>query len=238
MSGTVSSTVREGIATIEFVGGPGNALSLAMVGDLTDAIGAARNAKLVVLQSAGEDFCLGRDPRGGPSATTAIEIRDQLVAPILGLYDAIASLPIPIVCAAQGRAVGLGCALAAACDITIAADNAKFKLPEMERNLPPTLAISAMMRKLPEKSLAWLVYSMCEIGAAEARQLGIVSSIVAPLELGPATRELADKLALRSRAALVAVKDYLRSAPLMPHKAAADFAAGIIVTVMASRGNE
>ena len=87
-------------------------------------------------------------------------MRRNVTEPILNVYDEIAAAPQPVVCAVQGLAHGFGCAIATACDITIAADGARFKLPEMEKDLPPTLAISAMMARVPRKALTFMVYSM------------------------------------------------------------------------------
>jgi enoyl-CoA hydratase/carnithine racemase len=84
-------------------------------------------------------------------------MRDQVLQPILDVYDAISAAPQPVICVVQGAAYGFGCATAAACDITIAADVATFRLPEMTHDLPPTLAMSALMTKVPRKALAWMV---------------------------------------------------------------------------------
>ncbi len=105
-------------------------------------------------------------------------MRDQILQPILDVYDALNNVPQPVVCAVQGAALGFGCAMATAADITIAAEGATFKLPEMTHNLPPTLAISALMTKVPRKAIAWLVYTLAEIDAKTALSLGIVSAVV------------------------------------------------------------
>ena len=129
-------------------GADGNLLSLEMIGRLEGLIRSAAQCTVISLSSSGPDFCLGRDHKNRPVMATAMEVRDRLTRPIMGLYEAIASSPAPVVCAVQGRASGLGCALATCCDITLAADDATFRLPELEGNLPPTLAISAMMTRM------------------------------------------------------------------------------------------
>jgi enoyl-CoA hydratase len=212
----------------------GNLLTLTMIGELEEAIRQTGDAKVVVLLSAGPDFCLGRDPLGNPASPTALDIRDNLIRPILSLYEAIATAPAPVVCAVQGRAAGLGCALATACDITIAAENALFRLPEMEKNLPPTLAISAMMAKVPRKTLAWLVYRMIDLDARDARLFGLVSEVVPADSLEDATKTLVRRLSERPLDALATVKEYLRSAPEMSPRAASDFAASLLASVLSS----
>src|SRR2546423_2243946 len=195
----------------------GNVLTTDMLRALTAAIksAAASDAKVIALRSTGADFCRGRDPKGGPTNPTALALRDQVLQPILDVYAALNDAPQPTVCAVQGAALGFGCAMATACDVTIAADNATFKLPEMTHNLPPTLAISALMPKVPRKALAWMVYAMPQIDAATALQIGIVSAVAPLARLDAAVAETLATMTSRSTAALVAVKDYLRSAPTM-----------------------
>jgi enoyl-CoA hydratase len=216
----------------------GNLLTVDLLRELTAAFRAAAvtDAKVILLRTAGADFCRGRDVRGGAPSPTAMAMRANVCEPILQIYDAIAEAPQPVVCAVQGIAHGFGCAMATACDITIAADNARFKLPEMEKDLPPSLAISAMLARVPRKAITWMVYSMEEIDAATAQQLGIVSHVVPGGELDAAVSKLLATMTARSPAALVAVKDYLRSAEHMDPRGARDFAGNLLATVLSSAG--
>lgn len=214
----------------------GNMLTLPMIAALAQAVrDAPGDANYVHLSGAGADFCRGRDPQGAPAATTALDIRAALIEPILSLYDALSACPVPVVCSVRGAARGLGAALATACDVTIAAEGARFDLPEMEKDLPPTLAISAMMRKVSPKALALMVYGMDAIDAREAQVLGLVSKVVPDDELTPATQRLLATLRSRSREALVAVKDYQRAAPELGARSGRDLAANLLASVLSSR---
>jgi enoyl-CoA hydratase len=239
MSGIIK-TARDGmVATITIDrGAEGNQLTIDLIGELSSAFRAASasDASVITLQSTGADFCRGRDPRGEQPTSTALAMRKRVVDPILDLYDAIGGTRQPIVCAVQGAALGFGCALSTACDITFAADDSRFRLPELEKSLPPTLAISAMMSRVPRKALTWMVYSTKEIAAERALQLGIVSSVVPSAQLRTLANELVAELTNRSPESLVAVKDYMRSAPAMDPRGAADYAASLISTVVSSSG--
>lgn len=215
----------------------GNLLSLQMIAALEATIRSAADCNVIALTSAGPDFCLGRDRSDRPVMQTALDVRDKLTRPIMGLYDAIASSPAPIICAVQGRASGLGCALATSCDITLAADDAIFQLPELEGNLPPTLAISAMMTRVPRKALAWLIYSMRPIGARDAMVWGLASELVPAAALLSRLEEMTADLALRSREALVAIKEYLRTAPAMTPQGAEGYAMSLLASVLSSTRN-
>jgi enoyl-CoA hydratase/carnithine racemase len=237
----MSDTIRSGrdgaVATITIDRATeGNLLTLDMLRTLTAALraAAATDAKVIALRTTGADFCRGRDPKGGPANPTALLLRDEVLQPILDVYDALNGAPQPVVCAVQGAALGFGCAMATACDVTIAAEGATFRLPEMQHNLPPTLAISALMPKVPRKALAYMVYAMPVIDARAALSLGIVSAVVPAGVLDAAMSETLAGMTSRSRPALVAVKDYLRSAPLMEPRGAAAYGVSLLSGVLAS----
>ncbi len=215
----------------------GNMLTLALVRDLAGLIAqAAASSHAVLLQGAGEDFCRGRDPAGGtPVGKSAMELREQLIAPILGLYEAVRAAPVPVVARVQGRATGLGCALAGICDIAVASEDATFQLPEMEKNLPPTLAISALLDRVGKKAVTWLVYSTATIGAKRALELGIVSDVVAAERLDAAVDNLTRFLASRTLVSVRAVKEYIAYAP-ESGPSVASMAGNLLAVALASNG--
>lgn len=218
----------------------GNMLTIAMVRDLTAEIeraGGDPATKAVLLAGSGDDFCRGRDPAGSPEAAprTAVEVRSALTTPILEFYAAVRAADVPVVARVQGIANGFGCAVAAVCDITITAADARFALPEMKHDLPPTLAMCAHIDRTMTKSIAWLVYSTGEVDAETARALGFVSHVAAPGALESETEALLTALAERSREALVTCKTYLRNARLMETDQAADYAGNLLSVVMSSK---
>jgi len=213
-----------------------NMVTLPMIGTLANGFRSLpRETKVVHLTGAGTDFCRGRDPQSDPIATSATEIRALLLDPILDLYDAISACPVPIVCSVRGAARGFGAALSVACDITIAAADARFSLPEMERNIPPTLAMSAMLQRVGPKALAYLVYSTAEISADLAEKFGLASVVVPNDELSAAVDKLLGNLRSRSKSALVAVKTFQSTAPGLLPRAKSVLAAEILANVVSSR---
>jgi enoyl-CoA hydratase/carnithine racemase len=232
-------TGREGAVATITINRPaeGNILTMDMIWALGMALRSAgeSDAHVILLRATGNDFCGGRESKSGPPPS-ALALRNNVLQPILNVFDAVATVSQPVVGAVQGAALGFGCALAAACDITIAADNARFRLPELEKDLPPTLAMSAMMSRVPRKALAWMVYTTAEIDAPAAQRLGIVSSVVPLGELGGATTKLLSALSARSRDALLAVKEYMRSAPMMEPRGAAAYGGTLLSAVLSSAG--
>lgn len=216
----------------------GNRVTNEMAAELAERIGAAGRdgSKLVLLRGAGENFCLGRElPPGAELDATAIGIRNVVTEPALAAFAAFHRCPVPIVAAVQGRAVGMGCAMAGLADITIAADNARFLVPEMDRDLPPTLVMWALADRVPRKAVSYLVYGREEMGAEAAFNLGLVSRVAPAGELDATIAALAAKMADNSGPALNAVKEYMRSAPEMDRQGAADLASNLLANVLASR---
>ena len=237
---SIVKSAREGAVVTITLDRPneGNLLPVDGVRELTAAFRAANetDAKVIVLRGNGEDFCRGRDPKGGPPSPTAMKMRANVCEPILDAYDAMAGAHQPIVGVVQGMAHGFGCAIASACDITVAHETARFKLPEMEKDLPPTLAMSAVLPRVPRKVLAWMVYSMDELDAHAAHQVGIVSKVAAESLVEMEVDKLLKTMTARTPEALVAVKDFLRSAPHMEPRGMADYGANLLAAVLSSAG--
>ena len=237
---SIVKSAREGAVVTITLDRPneGNLLPVDGVRELAAAFRAAgaTDAKVIVLRGEGEDFCRGRDPKGGPPSPTAMKMRANVCEPILDAYDAMAGAHQPIVGVVQGMAYGFGCAIASACDITIAHDTARFKLPEMEKDLPPTLAMSAVLPRVPRKVLAWMVYSMDELDAHAAHHVGIVSKVETEALVEMEVDKLLKTMTARSPEALVAVKDFLRSAPHMEPRGMADYGANLLAAVLSSAG--
>src|ERR1044072_7717180 len=126
---------------------------------------AAQDSRVILFKGAGDDFCLGREAMGQPGPVLeAYAVRDRSET-IFNLYGAFRNAQVPIVGVVQGRAVGLGCALAALCDVTIASDRARFQFPEMAHRIIPPIAVSSLVDRLPLKAATYMIYSTDEISA-------------------------------------------------------------------------
>ncbi|HWP60362.1 MAG TPA: enoyl-CoA hydratase/isomerase family protein [Candidatus Acidoferrales bacterium] len=213
----------------------GNRLTDAQLQDLAGMIDASANdSKLTVLKSAGPDFCLGREAMGQqPPHIEAYAMRERIDV-ILNLYGAFRRSQVPIIGAVQGKAAGLGCAIAALCDVTLATSDARFQLPEMAHKIMPSLAMSALIDRVPRKALMYLVYSTEEIGAELALSFGLVSRVVPAGKLEPELAEFIQKLRPYSAAALMGVKEYASAAYEMNASGATTFARNIHATINSS----
>jgi enoyl-CoA hydratase/carnithine racemase len=199
------------------------------------AAGTDQGVKLVVIRADGAAFCLGRSP--GPAAAgapTALSIRGDVAEPILDLYADVRATEVPVLAVVQGEARGFGCALVGQCDLAIAADSALFSMPEMDGNLPPTLAMSSVLGKVPPKRLLHMVYTRTRISAAEALSMGLLSEVAPGDGLEAAAAATIAGIASRSRAALCVVKEYMNVAPYTDALASARLAANMISVVLSS----
>jgi len=133
--------------------------------------------RVIVLSGEGQNFCTGRVAAKG--LLSAADIRNDL-ARILDVNARLRSACVPFIAAVEGQAFGFGCGLATQCDITIAAADATFALPEMSHNLPPLVVLSYFGKFLPLKKAFELALTSREFDAAEAAAVGIVTRIAAP----------------------------------------------------------
>ena len=210
----------------------GNGVTNEMAADLGNAIAGADESHFIVLRGAGEDFCTGRAVMGHRPAgrPPAYERRAQNEV-IFNCYGAFRRSPVPVVGVVQGRALGFGCALASLCDITLASDAATFQLPEMGHNIMPTMAMSSLVDRVPRKALMYLTYSTRAIDARKALSFGIVSDVVPAADLETRVAELREALEKAPRPAILAVKEYTRSALSMDIASAVDFARNLHAAV-------
>src|SRR5262245_33100471 len=90
--------------------------------------------KLVRLRGKGANFCKGRQaPQIDRASMTPLQVRHPAAEVPLALYAAVKEARAPTLAIVQGEALGVGCALAAVCDLTMAAEAAIFQVPELDR---------------------------------------------------------------------------------------------------------
>ena len=233
-------SMKDGVVTLRLtrpeIGNTLTAEEVQLLGEAIRTAGAGKDVRAVVLRGDGEAFCLGRTPAPPGSAPKgALNIRAGVAEPILSLYADIRATEVPVIAVVHGEAKGFGCALVGQCDMAIAADTARFSMPEMNTNLPPTLAISAVLGKVPPKRLMHMVCTRTTVSAAEALSMGLVSQVVPRAELDAAAAETIGLVANRSRAALAAVKEYMIASAGLDAHAAARLAANTICVVLAAQ---
>jgi enoyl-CoA hydratase len=211
-----------------------------MASALADMIAeAGKTSQIIVLKGSGKDFCLGRAQMGRPagappSAPDPLDLRDANDDTVFKAYGSFRNSRAPVIGVVRGKALGFGCALAAACDITIAADTAQFQLPEMGHNIMPTMAMSSMVDRTLRKALMYLTWSTELIDADLALKYGIVSRVVPAAELDARADALVATMAKAPKDATYAVKEFVRTSMNMDIAGATDYARNLHAVVNSS----
>jgi enoyl-CoA hydratase len=124
------------------------------------------------------------------------------------LLNDIEKFPKPVIAAVNGFALGGGCELAMACDIRIAAENARFGQPEVNLGVIPgfggTLRLSRLVGKGRAKEL---IFTGDMVDAQEAYRIGLVNKVVAAEDLLATARSMAAKIASKGPVALRFAKE-------------------------------
>ncbi len=136
--------------------------------------------------SAGRDLkeLAGRDAEGAPPPSP---MRQQLRNP----FEVVHECRKPTIAAVNGAAVGGGLELALACDVRIAADSARFALPEVLRGMGATFGASLLPRLVPLGIAYDMLYTGRTLTADEAERWGLVNRVVPAAELAGAVEEYA-----------------------------------------------
>jgi enoyl-CoA hydratase len=188
-----------------------NALSDALLGELLGALEAARDdgaVRCVVLASTHPTvFSSGGDLANFATADTTLFPR---------VFELIAQLGKPVICAAGGHVLAGALGLALACDLVVASDRATFGTPEINVGLFPFMVSALLARSVARKTCSELLLLGERIDAHEARRVGIVNRVVAPEELDAAVADWARRLAARSPVILKLGKDALARTRDMP----------------------
>ena len=143
-----------------------------------------RTPRALVLTGEGRFFCAGADIR----EMAAMDGRELYDWALLGsrLNTNLEELPMPVLAAVNGMALGGGCELALSCDIILASEKAKFGQPEVGLGITPGFSgTQRLPRRVGIAKAKELIFSGKVIGAAEAEKIGLVNAVYAPEELIP-----------------------------------------------------
>ncbi|MEQ9814614.1 MAG: enoyl-CoA hydratase/isomerase family protein [Azospirillaceae bacterium] len=240
MSGAVTVTLASDGALEVTLDRPGDGNVLTP--DMTEALAAAfahppAEARFIVLSGTGPDFCAGRQSPMPPADArpTAADIRRAVADPVLDFYATVRAVPLPVIAVVRGRAFGVGCALAGLADLVIAADSARFCVPEMDRDIPPLLVMTALQDRLSRAALARLVLGREPVGGREAVALGLAGMSVPDDALDDAVATQRARLSANSDTVLRTVKRFLNAGPEASFATRRELAAAAIAAATTER---
>ncbi len=210
-NGHVLTTTDQEIATIEFYHPAGNSLPGTILNDLAQHInnaGTDERVKVIIMRSAGEKtFC------AGASFDELVAISNeaeglQFFSGFAHVINAVRKCHKLVIGRVQGKAVGGGVGLAAACDYTLATEGASVKLSELAVGIGPFVVGPAVERKMGLSAFSQLAIDATQWRTAEwAKKHGLYAQIHNNIgELDEAVSSLANRLAASSPEAMRELK--------------------------------
>lgn len=196
-----------------------NAVSVALAGALAAAcadLAADPTLRAVVVSSSSDRaFCVGADLKERRGFTDADLARHRPT--ISAGYGGVRQLPVPVVAAVGGYALGGGFELALACDLVVADERATFGLPEVTVGLVPGGGGTQLLaRRIGPGRAADLILTGRRVPAQEAERLGIVDRRVAAGQARAEALDLARAIAANSPTAVRNAKAALRAGLDLP----------------------
>ncbi len=180
-----------------------NSLTHLMIDTLVDSLTEAAaddSLRAIHIRSAGDDFCAGADWVAANSGAGQRPRTGDLVRRIPHaahrVIELVGSIQLPVVCSVRGWAVGFGCNLALAADFTVAATDAVFWEPFLDRGFSPDSGSTWLLPRLIGLARARRMLLLGEkVSATDAADWGLIHQAVSPPDLDDAAEGLLDRLA-------------------------------------------
>ncbi|MBU6257062.1 MAG: enoyl-CoA hydratase family protein [Burkholderiales bacterium] len=197
----------QGIAEVVLDQPPVNALNsagwMALAAEIA-ALGARAEVRVIVIRAEGRGFCAGVDIKeldADPGLIVAVNAGNYAT------FKAVHLNPVPVIAAVHGFVLGGGIGICGAADIVIAADDARFGLPEVDRGAMGGAA--HLQRMFGVQKTRYLFFTGEMIGAAEALRLGAIERVVARDALRETALAIAARIAAKSPAMIRIAKEAL-----------------------------
>ncbi|MDD4170565.1 MAG: enoyl-CoA hydratase [Desulfotomaculaceae bacterium] len=237
MHETIDLKIEDGIATITLNRPPVNALNTKLfqeLGQAVDELDVDPNVRVVIITGSGDKaFAAGVDINEMKDLNP---VQANQFCEVSGnAFDLVANMSKPTIAAVKGLALGGGCELTLSCDFRLAAETAKFALPEINLGIIPggggTQRLPRLIGVARAKELLFLGEM---IDANLAWQYGLVNKVVPAAELLQEAKALAEKLASKSAHALSVMKNSVNLGLNMGLSEALDFETKNFILVFAS----
>ena len=182
-----------------------NALSEAMIGNLTEAINQAndnKEVKVIIIASTGNVFCSGHNLK---EITAARNNNDKGESYFMKLFELCSSLmqlivscSKPVIAEVDGIATAAGCQLVASCDLAISSSTAKFATPGVNIGLFCSTPMVALSRNVSKKEAMKMLLTGDMIDAVEAKRISLINDYVSEDKLEESVNNLALKISKKS----------------------------------------
>ncbi|MEW5978816.1 MAG: enoyl-CoA hydratase-related protein [Acidobacteriota bacterium] len=164
-----------------------NALNAELILELQEAIAeldGQASVRAVLITGEGKAFCAGLDLEALQQIAQKNFEENRLDSlRYANLLKAIVLSAKPVIAVVNGPAVAGGCGIVTACDLALAADSAKLGYPETRIGFVPAIVSWFLLRAVGDRHARDLLLTGRLIGAAEAKEIGLVNEVVAPSQL-------------------------------------------------------
>jgi enoyl-CoA hydratase/carnithine racemase len=208
-----------------------NALSLACMNEILDAfdrVADDADARVLVIEGAGPAFSAGHD-LAEMTAHRDAAFFEKLFSTCVRVMTRVHELPQPVIAKVHGVATAAGCQLVAACDLAVAADDARFATPGVNIGLFCSTPMVPVHRAVGRKHAMEMLLTGEMIDAATALDWGLVNRVVPAAELEDAVVALARRLCEPSAFVLALGKRAFYAQDQLPEAAAYDVACPVMV---------
>jgi len=230
--------IADGIARLRLTrpdrGNAIDARTLRELADACEAIGAAEGVVVVLIEADGADFCTGWE------AATRDDIASRRgrveEAAVVDPFGPLAALPVPVVAAVQGKVCSGGLELALCCDLRIAAEDARFSIPDVvERRMPLAGGTQRLPRVVGRGVATAMLLLGQELDAVAALRCGLVSRVVPREALSEEADAVARTIASRGPLALRYAKEAVQRGIELPLEQALRYEADISTILQSTR---
>jgi methylglutaconyl-CoA hydratase len=191
-----------------------NAISKQMIeelGNALDLLAADADCRVVVLEGEGRSFCAGADigeMRASGGATFEQNLADA--GRLAGLFQALDSLPRPVVGRVHGHCLGGGVGLAACCDVVVASDDTAFAFSETRLGIVPAVISPFALRRIGPSHARRYFLSGERFDAREAKRIGLIAEHCAPVDLDGVVVRMVDEMLQAGPDAQARIKRMIR----------------------------
>ena len=198
-----------------------------------ERLGRDSEVRVVLIAAEGRGFCGGVDIKElAADSGVIVPLNHACWQSFANVYDC----PVPVVVAVHGFCLGGGIGIAGSADFVLAAEDASFGLPEIDRGALG--AATHAMRLFGHRIARRMLYTAEPVSAAQAFELGALEALVPASELRERARELAGKIAAKSPQAVRLAKESLVGIDLIEPKSSYRFEQGFTLELYTSEDSQ
>ncbi len=208
-----------------------NALSHGLMTEMLGALDTVANddeARVLIIEGRGPVFSAGHD-LAEMTANRDPAFYEDLFSTCVRLMTRVQELPQPVIARVHGVATAAGCQLVAACDLAVAADDARFATPGVNIGLFCSTPMVPVARSIGRKRALEMLFTGEMIDAPTALEWGLVNRVVPPDRLDAEVTDLARRIATASPYVLALGKRAFYAQDQLPERAAYEIAQPVMV---------